>query len=130
MILAERIIEDIKEREAFGLKKHGKGLDYADDPRDWLQEAYEEQLDAIFYLRAAICRRDKYTRWNRSDKRKLAESRYTHTPQGKASDAKYRKSEKRRAVMKQYNNKPNVKEKKAWHLRSSRKRQRIDSAIL
>ena len=30
------------------------------DPRDWLQEAYEEALDLAFYLKAAMIKRGDY----------------------------------------------------------------------
>jgi hypothetical protein len=51
----EKVISDLGDREALGIKKYGTDCDRADyDLIDWLQEAYEENLDAAMYLKAAI----------------------------------------------------------------------------
>jgi|TARA_Y100000310_G_C20679759_1_gene815194 hypothetical protein len=51
----ERIIEDIKNRLDAGAKKYGEPITRK-DPRNWLQEAYEELLDASVYMCAALLR--------------------------------------------------------------------------
>lgn len=47
------IVDDLKLREALGLRKYRRTLADAGG-RDWLQEAYEEVLDVAFYLRKEI----------------------------------------------------------------------------
>jgi hypothetical protein len=58
LTLAEQICADIKAREAFGARRYGRPLHPTKDTRDWLQEAYQEQLDSLFYLKAEMKRRD------------------------------------------------------------------------
>lgn len=54
----KKLIEaDIAEREAFGMRKYGRAL-APGDRRDMLREAYEEQIDALYYLRLALYERD------------------------------------------------------------------------
>lgn len=47
---------DLDKRNELGFKIYGKAL-YAEDGRDWLQEAYEEVLDLAVYLKAQLMRR-------------------------------------------------------------------------
>tara|TARA_R100001530_G_scaffold14183_1_gene12866 strand:- start:595 stop:807 length:213 start_codon:yes stop_codon:yes gene_type:complete len=60
--ISKKIANDIQARLKAGGDIYGKKqLDQAamlNDPRDWLDEAYEEALDLVFYLYAAIVRRD------------------------------------------------------------------------
>ena len=53
---------DIRRRLDAGAEHYEKAdLDLdtiLDDPRDWLDEAYDEALDLLFYLHAARVRRD------------------------------------------------------------------------
>lgn len=51
------LIEDIKERKAFGLKKYGQPL-RAHNGRDTLLDAYEEILDLAVYLRTLRSERE------------------------------------------------------------------------
>jgi hypothetical protein len=51
----EKVISDLEDREILGINKYGTDCDRQDyELIDWLQEAYEENLDAAMYLRAAI----------------------------------------------------------------------------
>ena len=50
------VIEDMKEREAFGLQKYGKALTVATD-EDMLQHLYEELLDGAVYIKTLINQR-------------------------------------------------------------------------
>ncbi len=52
------VIEDMKSRDAFGLKKYGIAL-HPFNGRDALIDAYQEALDLCVYLRQAIYERDK-----------------------------------------------------------------------
>lgn len=52
---------DLKARDAKGWDEHGVALDARFD-KDWLQEAYEEALDMVVYLKAALMRRDMVRR--------------------------------------------------------------------
>ena len=49
----ELVIEDMKKRDTFGRKKYGTPLQI-NNGRNFLQDAYEELLDLIVYLRGAI----------------------------------------------------------------------------
>lgn len=51
------VIEDMKERDDFGMKRYGEPLPIGQG-RDHLKDAYEEALDLVVYLRAAILERD------------------------------------------------------------------------
>jgi hypothetical protein len=48
---------DIRERDAFGVKKYGQRLTPGDG-RDGLVDIYQELLDAVVYIRKAIYERD------------------------------------------------------------------------
>lgn len=50
------VLKDIKERDDFGIKKYGTRLQ-PHNGRDVLQDAYEEALDLVVYLRQAIYER-------------------------------------------------------------------------
>ncbi len=50
------VIEDMKQREAFGLQKYGKVLTENTD-EDMLQHLYEELLDASVYIKTLINQR-------------------------------------------------------------------------
>jgi hypothetical protein len=52
------VLKDIKERDAFGKKKHGVRLQ-AFNKRDVLKDAYQEALDLVVYLRQVLYERDK-----------------------------------------------------------------------
>jgi hypothetical protein len=60
--VADTISKDIYARLKVGGDTYGKKqmdlFAIVDDSRDWLDEAYEEALDLVFYLYAAIVRRD------------------------------------------------------------------------
>lgn len=47
------VIADIEERRQFGIRKYGTALQ-AGNGRDMLQDAYEEALDLVIYLRGAL----------------------------------------------------------------------------
>jgi len=47
------VIKDMKERDKFGLKRYGVRLQ-PHNGRNVLQDAYEEALDLVVYLRQAI----------------------------------------------------------------------------
>lgn len=50
------ICEDITARQKRGIRKYGTTVVGNPPPiRSWLQHAYEEHLDAVVYLRRAIC---------------------------------------------------------------------------
>lgn len=51
------VIEDMDNRNYFGVKKYGVGLQ-GFNGRDALKDAYEEALDLAVYLRQAIYERD------------------------------------------------------------------------
>ena len=53
--LNDRIVQDIQNRLDKGAKKYGEPI-RSSDPRNWLQEAYEELLDACVYMCAALLR--------------------------------------------------------------------------
>jgi len=59
--VALSIAAQIEKRLNGGSDEHGNKPINKDlintDPRDWLQEAYEEALDLVFYLYAALERR-------------------------------------------------------------------------
>jgi hypothetical protein len=51
----EAVINDMKNREKLGKLKYKCTLDRQDlTLKDWLQHAYEENLDAALYLKRAI----------------------------------------------------------------------------
>jgi hypothetical protein len=54
----QHVIIDMEIREQEGLKRYGKYLT-TDSTEDMLQEAYEEALDLVVYLKAAIMKKDK-----------------------------------------------------------------------
>lgn len=47
------VVEDMRERKEFGLKKYGTVLQTGND-RSFLLDLYEELLDAIVYLRGLM----------------------------------------------------------------------------
>jgi hypothetical protein len=51
------VIEDMRKRDAMGMKKYGTRLQPRNG-RDPLQDAYQEALDLVVYLRQAIYERD------------------------------------------------------------------------
>lgn len=51
--IADLVIEDIKKRKEFGVRKYGVPL-RAHNGRSALQDAYEEALDLAHYLKQAI----------------------------------------------------------------------------
>ena len=53
----DRVIEALRARKAFGLAKYSTILQ-AGNGRDHLVDAYEEALDLVCYLQAAIDERD------------------------------------------------------------------------
>jgi hypothetical protein len=58
----QEVINDMKAREELGKVKYNCTLDRQDlTLRDWLQHAYEENLDAALYLKRAIIEIDKTT---------------------------------------------------------------------
>jgi hypothetical protein len=53
--IVAKVIRDLQERSAVGIKKYGVTLARTDlDLIDWLQHAYEETLDQANYLQCAI----------------------------------------------------------------------------
>ena len=53
-ILTE-VIADMQQREKIGIKKYNTTMDRQDlELVDWLQHAYEENLDKSLYLKSAI----------------------------------------------------------------------------
>lgn len=55
MTLFEKVIADLKLRDALGAKTYGGPmLSSKKSLRAWLQESYEEQLDNLMYTKAAI----------------------------------------------------------------------------
>lgn len=52
-IVHELVIEDLKERLAFGVRKYNEPL-RAFNGRDALRDAYEEALDGVTYLKQAV----------------------------------------------------------------------------
>jgi hypothetical protein len=60
-----RVIKDMKEREAFGLQKYGKYLHKGTD-EDMLQHLYEELMDAAVYIKTLIDQRNEYTNSTRT----------------------------------------------------------------
>ena len=54
------VISDMVAREKLGLKKYGTTIDREDySLKDWLQNAMEEHMDAVLYLKRAIIEIDK-----------------------------------------------------------------------
>lgn len=51
------VIQDMKQRECFGLQKYGKTLNVGTD-EDMLQHLYEELLDASVYIKTLILQRE------------------------------------------------------------------------
>lgn len=51
--MALQVIEDLYVRRELGLTRYGRTVS-ADQDIDMLEEAYEEALDLVIYLRAAI----------------------------------------------------------------------------
>ena len=51
------VLDDINERVAFGIQKHGGPL-MTKNGRDPLWDAYQEAIDLVMYLRQAILERD------------------------------------------------------------------------
>jgi hypothetical protein len=60
--ISEFIANEINKRLDQGGKQYGQPQITKDiidnDPRDWLEEAFEEALDLVFYLFCAIMRRN------------------------------------------------------------------------
>lgn len=52
------VIKDMKNRNKFGLRKYGRVLNTTTN-KDFLQELYEELLDAIVYLKTELLKRDE-----------------------------------------------------------------------
>jgi hypothetical protein len=52
-----QVHDDLKKRDALGWKIHRKPLDARDPGIDFLQEAYEEALDLVVYLKGELLRR-------------------------------------------------------------------------
>ena len=51
-VLLDKVITDLKTREAKGIETYGTTLDRTDLTRsEWLQHAYEEALDLALYLK-------------------------------------------------------------------------------
>jgi hypothetical protein len=54
------VVEDIQAREQYGIEHHGRAifLDTPDDPTEGgpIQQAYQEALDLVVYLRWAMLR--------------------------------------------------------------------------
>lgn len=58
--IVEMVRKDLLDRSQVGIKKYGTKLDRTDlYLRDWLQHAYEENLDMCNYLKRAIVELDK-----------------------------------------------------------------------
>lgn len=55
--VAERVLDDIRERVTFGRKKYGTVLQ-THNGRDALWDAYQEQLDQVMYLRQELLERE------------------------------------------------------------------------
>lgn len=53
--------QDMKDRRGVGKERYGCGVN-VDDGRDSLQDAYEEQLDQVVYLKNEILKRNKKLR--------------------------------------------------------------------
>lgn len=53
------VMQDIEKRKEFGFKKYGTHLQ-ADNGRDPLQDAYEEALDLVVYLKQSITERNAF----------------------------------------------------------------------
>lgn len=51
--IQDMVMADMEERKQFGIHKYGTALQ-AGNGRDMLQDAYEEALDLVVYLRGAI----------------------------------------------------------------------------
>lgn len=130
MPLSERIIERVKTREAFAMKKYGKPLDPSKDKRNFLREALEEVIDALFYLEAQIIKGNRDKRYRDSAKGQARDKRYKCSSKSRAAEKRYAMSSKGKATYKRYTGKPEVKEHRKWLQRSFRKRRKIDSAIL
>lgn len=55
--IAQSVLEDISKRSELMRVKHKRTFDKVDrDLLSWLEEAYEEQIDNLMYLRKAIDR--------------------------------------------------------------------------
>lgn len=54
--IQELVIEDIRERMEFGIRKYGVALQ-ASNGRDMLKDAYDEVLDLAVYLKGELERR-------------------------------------------------------------------------
>ena len=124
--LFEHVKADFDKRNEIGHKNSGGKELYHTNKLNFLQEAYEEALDLVIYLKGEILRRRETHR------------KYRLSPKGKASLQKYRLSPKRRAVWLKYNNslkgkaavaKYQLTEKgRAKNLRYSRKPERVERA--
>lgn len=55
--ITDLLITDLQVRDAIGVQRYGKRL-CGNNGRDALVDAYQEQLDALKYLRQAIWERD------------------------------------------------------------------------
>lgn len=55
--VTEKVVDDVLEREKIGTERYGVPLSI-DSEKDMLREAYEEALDLVVYLRAALDKRD------------------------------------------------------------------------
>ena len=54
------VIKDMIAREQLGIKKYGTTIDRDDySLKDWLQNAMEEHMDSVLYLKKAIMEIDK-----------------------------------------------------------------------
>lgn len=130
MSLSERIIERVKAREAFAMKKYGVPLDPLTDKRNFIQEAMEEVLDALFYLEAQLAKGTRDKRYDSSEKGRARHKRYQGSAKYKAQNKRYNDSPRGRARLEKYRKRPEIKEQRNWLNRTYRKRQKIDSATL
>lgn len=59
--IVEAVCNDLLRRSELGINKYGKTLDRTDlSLRDWLQHAYEENLDLCNYLKRCIVEIDEH----------------------------------------------------------------------
>ena len=52
----DAVLADIEERKQFGIRKYGTALQVGNG-RDMLQDAYEEALDLVIYLKGCLLER-------------------------------------------------------------------------
>jgi hypothetical protein len=55
--ICDQVTADINHRRVTGQIRYGRPLDWEED-KDYLYEAYEEALDMVIYLKAALVKRD------------------------------------------------------------------------